>query len=76
MQTTNTSKAGERTQNDNFVIRSTFRGNQAYFAAIHGYSAQFFTIDKARRFTTKEEAHKYAMAELFESEDAFVIETI
>jgi hypothetical protein len=55
-----------------FIIRSVKRtAPNNWFCAIYGFSAQFFDIDKARRFGSRIDATEYARAELFTDDAAF-----
>ena len=51
-------------------------GQPKYFAAIHGYSPQFFNKDRARKFDSRFEAETYALYELFTTKSAFTVEAV
>ena len=57
-----------------FVIKSKERG--LYFVAIHSYTPFYGEKAKARKFRNFNEAHNYAMTELFTAPVAFEIEEI
>jgi len=59
-----------------YVIKSTHRaaeGPHCYYVAVHGFSPYFSTLDRAKRFTSNDEAYCFAMEELFTSDSAFEI---
>lgn len=60
-----------------YIIRSTERsGKHCYFVVIHGSTPMFSTLDRAKRFGSESEAHRYAMRELFTTSTAFKIERV
>ena len=51
-----------------YIIRSTQRDEpNAYFVAIHSFTPFYGEKKKARAFSTSQEAHEYAISELFTS---------
>lgn len=60
-----------------YVIRSVQRHeSDGYFAAIHGFSPYYSSKDRARRFSSRNEAEAYALKELFNDPSGFDVEEV